>query len=164
MAAFREYQFHWGSHYFHFYSVFSLCSYFYSQTLHHSNKVILFRATVLGQADSMERQAHATESSPQKLLSLRTLRSLALTLTLTLKVIKRYEYVKDIWNKLQSAEMYIEMGKFGIPAKHHEAIALIYAKVSTAVSTFESFFCNKYYFSYSWSISWSHVLDLNGDI
>ena len=25
--------------------------------------------------------------------------------------------------------MYIEMGKFGIPAKHHEAIALIYAKV-----------------------------------
>ena len=31
---------------------------------------------------------------------------------------------------MQSAEMYIEMGKFGIPAKHHEAIALIYAKVS----------------------------------
>ena len=29
----------------------------------------------------------------------------------------------------QSAEMYIEMGKFGIPARHHEAIALIYAKV-----------------------------------
>jgi len=29
---------------------------------------------------------------------------------------------------LKSAEMYIEMGKFGIPAKHHEAIALIYAK------------------------------------
>jgi hypothetical protein len=25
--------------------------------------------------------------------------------------------------------MYIEMGKFAIPAKHHEAIALIYAKV-----------------------------------
>ena len=30
--------------------------------------------------------------------------------------------------------MYIEMGKFGIPAKHHEAIALIYAKVSTVQS------------------------------
>jgi len=29
---------------------------------------------------------------------------------------------------LKSAEIYIEMGKFGIPAKHHEAIALIYAK------------------------------------
>lgn len=29
---------------------------------------------------------------------------------------------------LKSAEMYIEMGKFGIPAKHHEAIALIYSK------------------------------------
>jgi hypothetical protein len=29
----------------------------------------------------------------------------------------------------QSAEMYIELGKFGIPARHHEAIALIYAKV-----------------------------------
>ena len=29
--------------------------------------------------------------------------------------------------------MYIEMGKFGIPAKHHEAIALIYAKVSIII-------------------------------
>ena len=25
--------------------------------------------------------------------------------------------------------MYLEMGKFGVPAKHHEAIALIYSKV-----------------------------------
>ena len=32
-------------------------------------------------------------------------------------------------SKFQSAEMYIEMGKFGIPAKHHEAISLIYSKV-----------------------------------
>ena len=31
--------------------------------------------------------------------------------------------------KFQSAEMYIEMGKFGIPAKHHEAISMIYSKV-----------------------------------
>ena len=30
---------------------------------------------------------------------------------------------------VQSAEMYIELGKFGIPAKHHEAIAMIYFKV-----------------------------------
>ena len=30
---------------------------------------------------------------------------------------------------LQSAEQYLELGKFGIPAKHHEAIALIYSKV-----------------------------------
>ena len=29
----------------------------------------------------------------------------------------------------QSVEMYLEMGKFGVPAKHHEAIALIYSKV-----------------------------------
>ena len=32
--------------------------------------------------------------------------------------------------KFQSAEMYIEMGKFGIPAKHHEAISMIYSKVT----------------------------------
>ena len=25
--------------------------------------------------------------------------------------------------------MYLEMGKFGIPAKHHEAISMIYSKV-----------------------------------
>ena len=42
------------------------------------------------------------------------------------------------------------MGKFGIPAKHHEAIALIYAKVSNAVSTFESFFATNII---------SHILD-----
>ena len=29
---------------------------------------------------------------------------------------------------MQSAEQYLELGKFGIPAKHHEAIALIYSK------------------------------------
>ena len=28
--------------------------------------------------------------------------------------------------------MYLEMGKFGVPAKHHEAIALIYSKVRHA--------------------------------
>ena len=29
--------------------------------------------------------------------------------------------------------MYIELGKFGMPAKHHETIALIYSKVNTEV-------------------------------
>ena len=37
----------------------------------------------------------------------------------------------------QSAEMYIELGKFGIPARHHEAIALIYAKVRENKSEIE---------------------------
>ena len=35
--------------------------------------------------------------------------------------------------KFQSAEMYIEMGKFGIPAKHHEAISVIYSKVDPSL-------------------------------
>ena len=35
-------------------------------------------------------------------------------------------------NYFQSAEQYLEMGKFGIPAKHHEAIALIYSKVRSS--------------------------------
>ena len=34
----------------------------------------------------------------------------------------------------QSVEMYLEMGKFGVPAKHHEAIALIYSKVRRAMT------------------------------
>ncbi len=34
----------------------------------------------------------------------------------------------------RSAELYVEMGKFGIPAKHHEAIALIYSKVRIILS------------------------------
>ena len=29
----------------------------------------------------------------------------------------------------RSAELYVELGKYGIPAKHHESIALIYSKV-----------------------------------
>ena len=33
----------------------------------------------------------------------------------------------------RSAELYIEVGKYGIPAKHHESIALIYSKVSTFI-------------------------------
>ena len=44
--------------------------------------------------------------------------------------------------QFQSAEMYIEMGKFGIPAKHHEAIALIYAKVGSKFSLKLFFFCS----------------------
>ena len=35
----------------------------------------------------------------------------------------------------QSAEMYIEMGKFAMPAKHHEAIAVIYATVTLYLVT-----------------------------
>ena len=44
--------------------------------------------------------------------------------------------------QFQSAEMYIEMGKFGIPAKHHEAIALIYAKVCSKFSLKLFVFCS----------------------
>ena len=31
--------------------------------------------------------------------------------------------------------MYLEMGKFGIPAKHHEAISMIYSKVDQPLIT-----------------------------
>jgi len=41
---------------------------------------------------------------------------------------RKFSASAAVTSYLKSAEMYIEMGKFGIPAKHHEAIALIYAK------------------------------------
>jgi len=41
---------------------------------------------------------------------------------------RKYSTHSAVTSYLKSAEMYIELGKFGIPAKHHEAIAMIYFK------------------------------------